>query len=46
VRGEVQAAWMELDLRMIAPLVQNLTLGMELGGAVHSEELCSRSLMS
>jgi hypothetical protein len=32
VRGEVQAAWMELDLRMIAPLVQNLTLGMELGG--------------
>ena len=32
VRGEVQAAWMELDLRMIAPLVRNLTLGMELGG--------------
>lgn len=32
MRGEVQAAWMELDLRMIAPLVRNLTLGMELGG--------------
>jgi hypothetical protein len=37
---------MELYSRMIAPLVRNDLGNGTWGGAVHSEELCLRSLMS
>jgi hypothetical protein len=37
---------MELDSRMIAPLVRNLIFGMEIWGHFVGEELCSRALMS